>query len=192
MNTVPTLILTDGLERKDLLADLMDSEVHVTELVRGSEITFVHNGTSFCLYENGVEVEPEQVGRRWNSSHWALLSFLRDFKRLAPEEVDEVTLRAILGADRLLRAFDLEMNGETVPPYPAFSVFQSWGIPTVPVLSLPGQTLYRWLNRRPPEQAACGRSRVLAKPRAGVVIRPATEINHPEIGRLVLKLESGE
>lgn len=197
MKTVPTLTLTDGLQMPEILSDLMDTEVHVTELLSGVEWTATITRYSnlpghIQVFEDGEFVSESRI-----LYDQRIDFFLDDFLRLAPKEVERVILRGVLlnsfeyglGSDQV-RFFDIELNGEPVGPFGAFSVFQSWGLLAVPVLSIPGQTLYHWLNRRSPEKAARGSSRLYARERRGVVIRPAEELNHPEIGRLVVKLEA--
>jgi hypothetical protein len=83
--------------------------------------------------------------------------------------------------------FELELNGQPVGAATAFTVFSSYSALTVPVLSSPGQSLKQWLGERSITEAANGRSRIGDCNRQGIVIRPAIEMNHPSIGRVILK-----
>lgn len=186
----------------EVVADLLGEPVMVTELLAGNEWAVTAS---------------RQAGRlpalltiaQWGDRSRAVLDeqalfdcnldyMLQSMMANAPKAVSAVTLRGVsiernvYGREKQdVRLFDIEVNGEPLDAQQVFALLTSYAVPHVPVLTLPGQTLGQWLNRRSLPAAASGASRLYLTERRGIVIRTLTEQTHASVGRLMLKVRAG-
>lgn len=203
MNDNLHFAVVDAEEHMDVIADLLDERVHVTEYLSGRLWSVCATRANSAEGVNFfVQIDGENAAAKEEDEdvffNQRLDYFLADLLVNASKDTDSITLigqylsPALDGnpycVDRPeVRLFDLEVNGSPLDAPVVFAIFASYAVKHVPVLTLPGQTLGQWLDRRPLQERSGGLSRLAYTPRRGVVIRPAVEMNHPDIGRLVLK-----
>jgi RNA ligase (TIGR02306 family) len=201
----------EGSERFQHVVDLLlDAPVVITEKVEGSHAAFQRRADgSLVVCQRNHRIVPDEAG---GEHDW--------FRAMRLAKVDQ-TLAALAsrfpGADLLLRgevlgpgvqgnlyrlkelsvrAFELEVGGVPVDAERFLELMDGQPTSIVPVLAR-GQTLREFLAGRSVAQASTGPSRLSpdqAKPllREGIVIKPAREQQHPELGRVVLKKRSPE
>jgi RNA ligase (TIGR02306 family) len=90
-----------------------------------------------------------------------------------------------------VRAFDIEINQESVEAARFLEWTAAYAIDIVPVLGT-NVTLREWLNGQPLKEASNGKSALADRLREGIVIKPMQEQRHESIGRVFLKQRSPE
>lgn len=193
--------LPSAYEYMDVVSDLLDTEIHVTEKLVGREWSVKatppgrdeDEATLFIQKYDGdreraVEDEVALVAQN--------LDYMLESMYAAKNDKGQIILRGVFtdhntyGANLpSVRLYEIEVDGQVLDAATTFALFACYAVPHVPVLSLPGQTLGEWLGRRSLSTAAAGRSRIAPVDRQGVVIRTLYEMNHPSIGRAVMKAE---
>lgn len=191
-------------EHMDVVSAMLEMPIHVTEMLDGRhwQVTASRSERSSEFIHITVEMFDDNQARHAEDVHvlydQRLDYMLFDMLTNAQDAIESITLHGVYLTPSEnenpyfltkpeVRVFDLEFNGRSIDASIAFAFFDCYAVAHVPVLSLPGQTLADWLCRRPVQQAAKGTSKLVMADRAGVVIRPTSEHDHPSIGRMILK-----
>jgi RNA ligase (TIGR02306 family) len=185
---------------------LLDQPVYVTEKVEGSNLwgrcepdgtVTVGQRENTITPREGVEHTFHLIARRTR-----LVEFAQALAaaRAAPVVVYAEALGPKIQGNiynlktHTARLFDVRVGPEFLAPVAfldAVRGFFGGSELVVPVLQPPdGTTLRGWLAGRSIKEASNGTSRLAERLREGIVIKPATEARHPELGRLVLKQRS--
>lgn len=201
---VPAITLQNAAEYMDVISDLLDTPVCITELVSGSPWSVVASRSPrwdveqyavLDLSGDGETVTDAEIDALYGQR---LDYMLLDMLRNTTDAVETITLRGVMVSEEpgagqpFVRLFDIEINGTPMDAQHVYAVFGAYGVAAVPVLTPSNMTLSRWLARRSLHEAAIGPSRLSDTPREGIVIRPFEEMTHEAIGRLILKFKAGQ
>lgn len=193
--------LPSAYDHMDVVSDLLDTEIHITEKLVGREWVVKaeppgRNETEAILFVQKFDGDRERAVEDEIALVAQNLDYMLESMYAAKNDKGQIILRGVYTDPKIyganlpsVRLYEIEVDRQVLDAATTFALFACYAVPHVPVLSLPGQTLGEWLGRRSLQESAKGRSRLAKTDRLGVVIRTLYEMNHPSVGRAVLKAE---
>lgn len=194
----------EGCDRyPDVVAELMDMQVLISEKVEGSNSAVMYerdNGFAYLQRRHEVKPDPSVSDvHDWirvpqeNGLTAICEQILNDYSAKRVIIKSEMTGCGIQGNIYKLPklttfTFDIEVDGRYLDAAEFIEVTKKYSIVTAPILSV-GKTLREWLNGKTVQQASNGKSMLYDTLREGIVIKPMVEQYNSWLkGRMFIKM----
>ena len=212
--SLPSGVHVYDLENSERYGDVVQQLLHsnvgvfVTEKLEGSH-AILHSvvGEPLKVCTRRTTLESDESNWHTGIKNSRLEESLVKLREICKDKDATITLRGeLIGpgvqsniyglSQHEVRIFDVQMNGQYVDSKLLFDVFVASGVfakhQLVPLLFI--GHLSEYLNGKSLREVSNGNTALTSKAvlREGIVVKPATEMSHPNLGRLVLKQRSPE